>query len=368
MGKFKKVFRRLGDPRAANASHNLVDILFIALAAVLCGAEGASDMAEFGRSKEVIVAQISATGAWDPQSRYLQPGLSLARPSDVRERISALHGGVCEVQSAGSQRGHCHRRQSPARRLRTRSQHYADAHGQCLSRQRRGWHWHRARRPAATRRRRVGSAGHAHAQALHCYCRCAALPSAPSPPRCSSGAATMCWRSRKIRASCSMPWWPRLCSRRHAQHHPTARTVHSRSARVATGHRHARHDPGGDPRLSGDRCLGQDHVAPTAPWPPRRQAVRALLPAFQILPATKVLRIVRSHWAIENQLHWLLDVVFDEDRNRSRKDNAPENLAILRSSRSTSCDHHPEPISMRQKIKRAGWDNSFLLSVFSHMR
>src|SRR5207237_4226871 len=44
----------------------------------------------------------------------------------------------------------------------------------------------------------------------------------------------------------------------------------------------------------------------------------------------RLLHITRSHWAIENQLHWVLDVHFAEDRNRARKDNAPENLAILR--------------------------------------
>src|ERR1700712_1300051 len=55
MGKFKKIFRRLADPRADNARHELLEVLFIALAAVLCGAESCSDMAEFGRSKEGLL-------------------------------------------------------------------------------------------------------------------------------------------------------------------------------------------------------------------------------------------------------------------------------------------------------------------------
>ena len=40
--------------------------------------------------------------------------------------------------------------------------------------------------------------------------------------------------------------------------------------------------------------------------------------------------IVREHWGIENRLHWMLDVVFNEDQSRNRKDNCPENLALLR--------------------------------------
>ena len=51
MGKLKKHFRKLRDPRASNSSYPLLEILVVALAAVLCGAEGATDMADFGRRK-----------------------------------------------------------------------------------------------------------------------------------------------------------------------------------------------------------------------------------------------------------------------------------------------------------------------------
>ncbi len=46
--------------------------------------------------------------------------------------------------------------------------------------------------------------------------------------------------------------------------------------------------------------------------------------------AEKIARAVRAHWSVENNLHWTLDVVFDEDRSRIRKDHAPENMAIVR--------------------------------------
>src|SRR5881398_2278323 len=58
MGKFRKLFRQLPDPRAANARHNLLEVLFIALAAVLCGAESCSDMADFGEAKEELLRQV----------------------------------------------------------------------------------------------------------------------------------------------------------------------------------------------------------------------------------------------------------------------------------------------------------------------
>ena len=43
-----------------------------------------------------------------------------------------------------------------------------------------------------------------------------------------------------------------------------------------------------------------------------------------------ILHAVRSHWGIENNLHWTLDVIFDEDRCKTRKDNAPLGLVIIR--------------------------------------
>jgi predicted transposase YbfD/YdcC len=82
----------------------------------------------------------------------------------------------------------------------------------------------------------------------------------------------------------------------------------------------------------------------------------------------RLLHVTRNHWGIENRLHWVLDVHFAEDRNRTRKDNAPENLAILRRLALNILRTHPDRASIRRKIKRAGWDDTFLLSMLSHMR
>jgi predicted transposase YbfD/YdcC len=98
-----------------------------------------------------------------------------------------------------------------------------------------------------------------------------------------------------------------------------------------------------------------------------KPAVRYYL-LSKYIAAKRLLQIVRSHWGIENRLHWVLDVVFDEDGNRTRKDHGPENLAILRTFAINIIRSHPDRISMRQKVKRAGWDDAFLLDLLGHMR
>jgi predicted transposase YbfD/YdcC len=86
-------------------------------------------------------------------------------------------------------------------------------------------------------------------------------------------------------------------------------------------------------------------------------------------PPAQLLAIVREHWGIENRLHWTLDVVLDEDLARNRKDNAPANLAILRRLALNIARAHPDKkTSMRGKLKRAGWDQTFMFELLANMR
>ena len=84
---------------------------------------------------------------------------------------------------------------------------------------------------------------------------------------------------------------------------------------------------------------------------------------------SELLSIVRQHWGIENTLHWTLDVVLDEDLARTRKDFAPENLAVLRRLALNVARAHPDArTSMRAKLKRAGWDDNFLMEMLTNVR
>ena len=68
----------------------------------------------------------------------------------------------------------------------------------------------------------------------------------------------------------------------------------------------------------------------------------------------------RSHWGVENSLHWRLDVVMNEDQDRTRKDNAPYNLAVLRHMAMNLLQKDTAKGSLRGKFKRAGWDDAYL--------
>jgi len=82
--------------------------------------------------------------------------------------------------------------------------------------------------------------------------------------------------------------------------------------------------------------------------------------------ARLVLHSARSHWGIENKLHWVLDIAFDEDRSRIHKGNGAENMAVLRHialnllQQEDSCKR-----SIKGKRLLAGWKNDYLLKVLA---
>jgi predicted transposase YbfD/YdcC len=81
------------------------------------------------------------------------------------------------------------------------------------------------------------------------------------------------------------------------------------------------------------------------------------------LEPARFLEATRSHWRIENSLHWVLDVTMNEDQARNRSGNGPENLALLRRMALNLARTEPTKGSMRGKIKKAGWSDDFLLDM-----
>jgi predicted transposase YbfD/YdcC len=82
----------------------------------------------------------------------------------------------------------------------------------------------------------------------------------------------------------------------------------------------------------------------------------------------QVLETVRSHWGVENHLHWPLDVVFNEDAARTRKNHAPHNLSFIRRIALDILKAHPDKRSVSRKMKLAAWRKDFLFELFAYMR
>jgi predicted transposase YbfD/YdcC len=85
--------------------------------------------------------------------------------------------------------------------------------------------------------------------------------------------------------------------------------------------------------------------------------------------AELLLAAIRSHWGIENSLHWVLDVAFREDDSRVRKDNAAENLATLRHvAVNLLKQEQMAQVGIKTKRLKAGWSEAYLLRVLGEAR
>ena len=84
------------------------------------------------------------------------------------------------------------------------------------------------------------------------------------------------------------------------------------------------------------------------------------------LCAKRAAAAVRGHWAIENSLHWVLDVVFADDQARVRKGHGALNMALVRHLAINLVRHAPNKKSIKRRRKIAGWNPEFLAEILNH--
>ena len=94
------------------------------------------------------------------------------------------------------------------------------------------------------------------------------------------------------------------------------------------------------------------------------QETRLYITSLQ-LPANQLGAIVRSHWAIENSLHWVMDMVFRDDECRVRTEHAPANFATIKHMAHNLLRLAPGKDSLRLRRKVAAWDDEFLAAVIT---
>lgn len=362
MEKFKKAFRGLADPRASNARHNLLEVLVIALAAILCGAESCADMADFGCAKEALLRQflrlehgIPSHDTFSRVFRLLDPqAFEAAFRHFMADFAKQLRGVVAIDGKALRGAFETGRRSTPLQLVNVWA---ADARLAIAQR-------------LAPNRNEVAAALEVlellslegcivTADALHCHAEMARRILD------RGGAYVLALKQNQ----------PALFADAQALLEPIAGSPQAEQVDIASHGRDERRHAVVVPAAALARKHDFPGIAAVARVELQRRVagsdedpiVRYFLLSKVWSPA-RALAIIRSHWGIENQLHWVLDVVLDEDRARNRKDNGPENLAILRKLALNMLRTHPDKASIRRKIKRAGWDNAFSLSMLAQMR
>lgn len=364
MEAFKTCFSDLPDPRAANVVHDLTEIVFIALAAVLCGAEGCTDMADFGRAKEGLLRRMLPLARGVPSHDTFSRMFRILNPEAFEvafRRFMAAFGKASRIKGVVAIDGKAVRG-AFARGRKSTPLHLVNV-------------WAAEARLALAQRRAPGRnevAGALEvlellslescivtADALHCHrdMAQAVLDRKADYVFALKGNQSALWTEtcRRIDAA---PRPDRAELEQPVSHgrYEWRQAVVVRAASLAR-----RHDfPGiqAVARVTSHRRVDGEET---------KVVVRHFV-LSRALCAKRLLKVVREHWGIENQLHWVLDVVFDEDRARNRKDHGPENLSVLRKLALNILRSHPDKASLRRKVKRAGWDDSFLLSILSHMR
>jgi len=364
MRGFISIFEDVEDPRAGNARHDLLELLFIGLAAVLCGAESCADMADFGAAKEDVLREVLRLDHGIPSHDTFSRVFRLLDPE-------AFEGAFRDFMAAFAKSN----RLKGVVAIDGKALKGAFAKGAKANPLHLVNVWAAEQRLVLAQRLAPGRNEVAGAlevvkllslkgcivtvDALHCH---RAMAQAVLDAR---GEYVLALKENQ---SAIFADAQRLLA--------AADKVDTFSSEIETGH--GRMDQR-TARVIVDTNLAKAHEFPGIRALARVDALRRIegrpeeitsryFLLSRPLPAAKLLHIVRTHWTIENQLHWVLDVAFDEDRARNRKDHGPQNIALLRKIALNLLRSHPDKASIRRKIKKAGWDDMFLLSILAQMR
>jgi predicted transposase YbfD/YdcC len=360
------ILREVRDPRDINARHEVGTILFLALAATLCGAKSCVEIAEFVEGREAELSAIVDLPYGAPSHDTFSRLFRLLDPAELARAFTAFMTALRSELGLPSPRGVV---AIDAKSLR------------------RGYDKGRAHFPPL-----MVSVWDSETRVAIAQARA---------PNGNEVAATLKLLRGLVLKGCTVTGDALHCHPAMAEAVLAAKAHYALGLKANNGPLHAQAEQifatgGADAPSFASEDKGHGRIerrrANVLPAP---IAARALLPGLTALarieaerrgsdgkietttryvalsrPLTpaKLLEVVRAHWSIENHLHWTLDVVFNEDEARTRKNHGPENLAVIRRLAQNILRLHPSTASISSKMRRAMWSKDYFFELFAHMR
>lgn len=360
------ILREVRDPRDMNARHVLAEILFIALAATLCGAKSCVEIAEFADGREDDLKEIVALRHGPPSHDTFSRVFRLLDPAALASALAAFTAALREGLGLPRLKGVV---AIDAKALR-RGYDRGCAHLPPLMVS----VWDAETRLAIAAARAPGGSEvkatlellkglmlkgcTVTADALHCHPEMAKAVRAAKAQYAlglkGNHGPLFAAAAKGFAAAQNVAFFETRernrgrSERRRASVLPLSRLPNPPDfpGLKAIG------------RIEAERIEGNGKVATSTRY----------VALSRVMAPAKLAQVVRAHWSIENQLHWTLDVVFDEDDARTRKDNGPQNLAVIRRLAQNILRAHPIDKSIASKMRKAKWDKEFFFDLFAHMR
>ena len=362
MDRFAACFEDLEDPRTGNAAlHDFHTLLMIALCAVLCGAQGAVDMALFAREKAAFLREFLDMKNGPPSHDTFSRLFRLLDPDQFRaafQRFMTAFSETCQGVIAVD--GKVLRR-SFDRASGKSALHMVSAWG-CEQRMVLGQIATDAKSNEITAvpelLKMLSLKGAiVTVDALNCQRAIASQIVA------QGGNYALALKGNQATLHADVSLYLDDPAREAVETHTTVDAdngrIETRTATVTSNIGWLQHHH----KWPGLVCIGK--VTRTR----ETVAKTEIETAYYLLSATmtpeRFNAVVRSHWGIENRLHWRLDVIMNEDQDRNRMDNSPYNFAILRHMAMNVMQKEGSKGSLRGKFKRAGWSDNYLRQLLA---
>jgi predicted transposase YbfD/YdcC len=360
------IFREVRDPRDFNAWHDLPAMLFIALAATLCGAKSCVDIADFAAANEATLAEIVDLDHGAPSHDSFSRIFRLLDPEEMAQVfarfVAALRDGldlgpatgVVAIDGKRLRRGYERGRAcmpplmvsvwDAETRLSLTTRHAPDGNEVAAT--------------LAALKCLVLKGCIVTADALHCHPRMAAQVRATGAHyalKLKANYAPLFLCAQAAFATADVNGKLTFFEQTDSDHDRKER----RRASVITR-------PTNAPAFPGLSAIGR--------YETERQSNGKVVKAVHYVALSKrlspqrMLEVTRRYWSVENQCHWRLDAAFYEDDARTRKNYGPQNLAILRRIALDILSAHPDKRSVGRKMKLAAWSKDFFFELFAHLR